>query len=339
MDFMQRYAQLREAQLPAILALIEQVTHGSCPAGSTLPDMAAYHLSTGGKRLRALLPLLTAQALGADPSALVPFGAACEMLHNATLVHDDLQDGDTVRRGRPAVWVHYGTPRAINLGDAMFYWTLLLVQSLELPPALREAVAARVLRDTLRVIDGQEREFALKADTEATLEDYFAMVEGKTSGLFALPMAGAALACGAPEPVVEGLADAARHMGVLFQIQDDVLDLYGDKGRDARGSDLAEGKRSALVLHALEVLPPARASWLRELLDSPRERCAQADIDTAIELLRACGSLAFAIDELERRRAAALAIPAVAELPALTELVAGMCSVFLAPIRAVLDAS
>jgi geranylgeranyl pyrophosphate synthase len=336
MDFRHRFEHAREAWLPAILELAETSIQGSVPAGSSLPGMARYHMKTGGKRLRALLPLLTAQALGRDPAALIPFGAACEVLHNATLVHDDLQDGDRLRRGEPTVWAHYGQPQAINLGDAMFYWTLLLVQRLDAPPALREAVAQRVLIETLRVIDGQEQEFALKT-RPPSLEGYFAMVEGKTSGLFALPMAGAALFCGAPAEVVEDLAEAARHMGVLFQVQDDVLDLFGAKGREMVGTDIAEGKRSALVVHALTTLPAADRSWLATLLDSPREQTRPEHIEEAIEILRSCGSLDFALDELERRRGAALAVPSVAGDPALRELVGGMCDVFLAPIQPLLQ--
>ncbi len=336
MDFRERFVSLRERWLPAILELASDAIERSSPPGSTLPGMARYHMKTGGKRLRALLPLLTAEALGSDPAALVPLGAACEVLHNATLVHDDLQDGDRLRRGEPTVWAHYGQPQAINLGDAMFYWTLLLVQRLDAPADRREAVAERVLLETLRVIDGQEQEFSLKT-APANLEGYFAMVEGKTSGLFALPMAGAALYCGAPPAVVDDLAEAARHMGVLFQIQDDVLDLYGSKGRDMVGTDIAEGKRSALVVRALTTLPPERAAWLQAVLDAPREATSPAQVAEAIELLRACGALDFALAELERRRAAALAVPSVAASPALTELVGGMCAVFLAPIRQVLE--
>jgi geranylgeranyl diphosphate synthase type I len=336
MDFLHRFEQAREAWLPSILALAEECIQGSVPGDSSLPGMARYHMKTVGKRLRALLPLLTAQALGRDPRGLVPFGAACEVLHNATLVHDDLQDGDRLRRGEPTVWAHYGQPQAINLGDAMFYWTLLLVQRLDAPPALREAVSRRVLLETLRVIDGQEQEFALKT-RPASLEGYFAMVEGKTSGLFALPMAGAALFCEAPTQVVEDLAEAARHMGVLFQIQDDVLDLFGSKGRDMVGTDIAEGKRSALVVHAMTTLPSECAGWLEELLDTPREQTRPEDIEEAIEILRARGSLDFALAELERRRAAALAVPSVAENPSLRDLVGGMCSVFLAPIQPLLE--
>lgn len=325
-EIVERFARLREAALPQVVALIDEVVRQSTPPGSALIAMSRYHLETGGKRLRALLPLMVAEALGADAARVVPFGAACEVLHNATLVHDDLQDGDRQRRGRDTVWARYGAPQAINLGDALFYYAVLLLQRLEHPPAQRERASARLLRETLRVIDGQERELRLKEQPAPSLDDYFAMVEGKTSGLFALPLAGAAELCGAAPEVVEALVEASRHLGVLFQIQDDVLDLYGDKGRDARGSDIGEGKRSVLVVHALNHASADDARWLREVLGRERSETSSDDIAQASALFERVGSLDFALEELQRRRHAAL------QSPALKTLLDGLCDLFLAPI-------
>ena len=331
----QRFQQLREAYLGQVEAHIDEVLEQATGADSSLSRMCGYHLQTGGKRLRALLPLLVAEALGSDPARLVPFGAACEMLHNATLVHDDLQDGDRQRRGAETIWSRFGVPQAINLGDAMFYYTLLLLERLELPPARRRAVTRRVLQETLRVIDGQEREFALKSG-EASMDAYLAMVQGKTSGLFALPMAGAAALVGAPESIVDGLQEAARHMGVLFQIQDDVLDLYGDKGREARGSDILEGKRSVLVVHALQHAAGRRARWLRQLLDGDRAQTAASDVEAAIQMLREVGSLAYALHEMGRRQEQAVQVMRRLRHPLLASLVEAMCTLFLEPIGPVM---
>jgi len=157
------FRRLSEAHLPAVLALMKEVVQQSNPSDSALGEMCSYHLDTGGKRLRSVLPLLVAEALNADPQPLRAFAAACEMLHNATLVHDDLQDGDAVRRGRASVWAHFGEPQAINLGDAMFYYTLLLLQRLEQPANRVLALTQRTLLETLRVIDGQQRELGFKS--------------------------------------------------------------------------------------------------------------------------------------------------------------------------------
>jgi hydroxymethylglutaryl-CoA reductase len=337
LDVKQDFEGLAAEHMTAILSLIDDVVRSSSPTGSSLCPMLDYHMETGGKRLRALTPLLVAKALGRDPAALIPLGAACEMLHNATLVHDDLQDGDTTRRGKATIWAQYGMPQAVNLGDAMFYYTVLLAQRLDVPAVRREAVARRVLVDTLCVIDGQEREFALKKMERITLADYFAMVEGKTSGLFALPMAGAAEVLGLPRPVIDGLAEAARHLGVLFQIQDDVLDLFGDKGRDMRGSDVAEGKRSALAVHAMEHASAGDRAWLVSILDKPREETSEQDVRDVMAMFVRLGSLDAVLDEVRSRRARATSIDALAAHPRLVELVGGLADLFLRPIATLLE--
>ncbi|MGM0554847.1 MAG: polyprenyl synthetase family protein [Myxococcota bacterium] len=327
--------RLRDDHLEAIRELITLTVARESPPQSSLVEMCAYHLSTGGKRLRALLPLAVAEALDVDAEQLIPFGAACELLHNATLVHDDLQDGDTTRRGHEAAWVKYGEARAINLGDAMLYWTLLLVRQLDADPADRERLSTRLLRETVRVVDGQEREFLLK-DADAPLEaDYFRMVEGKTSGLFALPIAGAAEFCGANNRLVEALEEAAGHLGVLFQIQDDVLDLYADKGREHRGTDICEGKISALVVHFLNNAPADKAAWLRTILDAPRDDVTLDQIDDVADAFREYGSLEYALGEIERRRRLALDDETFEDYPRVKQLLHGIAEVFLKPIDAV----
>jgi geranylgeranyl pyrophosphate synthase len=148
-------------------------------------------------------------------------------------------------------------------------------------------------------------------------------------------MAGAAALCGLPADLVSGLEEAARHMGVLFQIQDDVLDLYGDKGREMRGSDIREGKRSLLVLHALNAGTEEAARWLTAVLDKPRETTTCEEIDRASRMLLDGGALAFAREEMQRRRELALAVPALRAHPALLAVVEAMCELFLEPIAPV----
>ena len=332
MDARTAFESLRKTQLPSILSLLDEVVADSSPNGSTVAEMCGYHLRGGGKRLRALLPLLVAESLGRSGEELVPFGAACEMLHNATLVHDDLQDGDRMRRGRPTVWSRYGAAPAINAGDAMFYYAVLLLQRLSVPAEQRDRAIRRLLLDTLCVIEGQERELALKEHGSPTVEAYLSMVEGKTSGLFSLPMAGAAELCGEPDEVVSGLAEAARHLGVIFQIQDDVLDLYGDKGRGSLGSDIGEGKRSFLVVHALRVASDEEAGWLREVLDKPRQDTSDHDVTRAAELFRRVGSLKLALAEISARRERARQVSGLRERDGLRRLIDGLADLFVEPI-------
>ena len=328
---------LRERHLDAVMALIDEVVDEGPADGSALAEMCHYHLKTGGKRLRAVVPLAVAETLEAEPEPLIPFAAACEMLHNATLVHDDLQDGDATRRGEPTIWKKFGLEHAVNLGDAMLYWPLLMLDRLDSPDGQFRAINRRFARQALAVIDGQEREFALTHVDEPTAEDYFRMVEGKTGGLFRLAVAGGAELSGASAELVDQLDAAAADLGVLFQIQDDILDLYGEKGREHRGTDICEGKISALVVHYLENADPSEAETLRGLLEADREEVTLEEIDEMAEAFRRVGSLDAALGEIVDRRERALAQPEIADRPRLRELLTGIADLFVTPIRHVFE--
>jgi geranylgeranyl pyrophosphate synthase len=329
----ERALVVAQKHLPDVLALVERMSSETL-ADSPLRETLGYAFATGGKRLRAILPFAVASSLGRDPTALVPFAAACEMLHNATLVHDDVQDGDTTRRGRPTVWAKYGAARAIDLGDAMFYLAVLLVGRMDLPAGRREALSKRLLLETIQVIDGQEREMLLHEVRTPSPADYFRMVEGKTSAVFRLAMAGAAEACGASGDIVRGLGESARHLGVLFQVQDDLLDIYGEKGREIAGADVKEGKRSALAVHALTHATAPEKEILAAILDAPRDTTSDDDVRRAIAIFERTGSIAFAIDTLHERRA--LALDSLPE-GGVRDLVEEVCDLFLEPIRPLLQ--
>lgn len=305
---------------------------------SSLKFMLEYHLRTGGKRLRAILPLLVAKALGVNPKRLLAFGAACELIHNATLVHDDLQDGDALRRGEATIWAKFGEPEAINLGDAMLYLAPLCLEKSDFDEKVKWLAARRMFRDILQVIDGQEREFALKGIT-VSRQAYERMVIGKTSGLFALPIAGAAELCGASREVVEALEMGARELGVLFQMQDDILDLYGEKGRESRGGDIREGKISMLVVAFKEVAPEEDFQMLLQMLEAPREETSEVDVEWAIEALRTSGALGLALEEISSREAKILAIEALKDYPEIGTLLQGLVQIFLRPIAGLREVS
>lgn len=215
-----------------------------------------YHLKTGGKRLRGLLPLYTFFCLGQNPERAIPLGVACELVHNATLIHDDLQDGDEYRRGAPTVWKHFGSAQAINSGDALFQQAnLVLLKALKTLPCTASLIVRMVeeaSKQVLSVIEGQAQEFLLKDENCPTKDQYYKVISGKTSGLFSLPVSLALLALDADEAVLNHFYSLTNKMGIVFQIQDDLLDLYGTKGRSVRASDIREGKISFLVTDLLE---------------------------------------------------------------------------------------
>jgi geranylgeranyl pyrophosphate synthase len=331
------FASFREAWWPAVQQVMEEVVGAATAEGSPLRRMFTYQLQTGGKRLRAILPLLIGEALGAPVHRIVPFAAACEMLHNASLVHDDIQDGDSMRRGNPTVWKKFGMAQAINLGDAMIAFTMTSLDRLEVDPPLREQVKARVLREMLRVIDGQAMEFDMTAKLDITVDDYMAMVERKTSSLFSLPVGGGALLSGVDEAIERALVASAYQIGILFQIVDDLIDLYGDKGRGASGGDIRAGKRSVLVAHFMQSASGADAEWLYGILDKPPTATTAEEIEAVRKAFQKSGSLAFALNELDQRRQAALVWADIDQerYRATLRVLEQACNMFLLPAEAI----
>ncbi len=326
-----RFHDYREAYREPLQSAICQVVDDAGLADSTLASMLDYQMETGGKRLRAVLPLMIADALKTPPEKLVAFGAACELIHNATLIHDDLQDGDRLRRGQPAVWSKFGAEQAINLGDAILMLAPLCLESVDVDDRLRWNVASRMCRRVLQVIDGQQREFELDIDG-ASFDDYRRMVTGKTSGLFALPIVEAARLCGADPELCRGLESIAQPLGVLFQIQDDILDLYGDKGRDARGGDIREGKISALVVAYLSRADDTDIARLRQILAAPRDDTTDDDVQWATVQFRQSGALQTTMDRLETLRDRALSADLLEHHRRLRTLIEELCDVLLEPI-------
>lgn len=249
------------------------------------------HVASGGKRLRARLALSTAEALACPREHAAGWAAACELLHNASLLHDDVQDGDRRRRGRDAAWVRHGAAQAINAGDLGLMLPTLALDHVPGGADLRWRLARTLAWRAQQVVRGQSAELELQGRDSVCWDDYLLAAEGKTSALFALPVEGAALIAGASVEEAEALARAFSAIGLLFQVQDDVLDLFGDKGRGVVGSDLREGKVSALVVEHLR-LHPEEGPWLFELLRLPRDRTPEAWIHQAIRRFQEGGALA-----------------------------------------------
>ena len=296
-------------------------------------EMANAHLVGGGKYLRASLALGAAAALGVEPRHAVPWAAACELMHNASLIHDDLQDGDEVRRDRPAVWRTYGKEQAVNAGDMMLMLSVRAVFHTDVAqfgPSVVADLAACIARRGDETARGQAREMQLRARHDFDRERYLEAARGKTAGLFGLPVEGAAILAGFSAEEAVALAKPFEALGLLYQLQDDVIDLYRDKGRGAPGADLREGKVSALVVwHAAR--HPQDQPWLHALLTRGRAGITPEDVVDASERFATGGALMgvlAAIDEL----AAAVDDAVLARAPGLVAAAASLRDVFLAPL-------
>lgn len=267
---------------------LERRLHAAIVGEGVLFDAARYHLETGGKRLRALLPPWLAHNLGGHAEDALDLGVALELVHNGTLVHDDLQDGDVQRRGRPTVWSRYGMPQAVNVGTA-----LLL---LGIAQVLRSAVGPRVIADVnlaiLRVVEGQALEFELSLDPHPTPDKWRRMAEGKTGALFGACFLAGARAAGRDDEDCDAMQALGRELGVFFQLQDDLLDLVGDKGREVPATDIAEGKISWPVAWVAERAAPLERERLMAIVRAPRAETSRAMVTEALAILDATGALA-----------------------------------------------
>jgi geranylgeranyl diphosphate synthase type I len=254
-------------------------------------------------------------------------------LHNASLIHDDVQDGDERRRGRRSLWAGHGVAQAINAGDLCITLGYAALESVPGPDALRWQLTRLVARSSRRIVEGQARELRLFSSGATSWSEYVSCVEGKTSALFALPIEGAALIAGRSPDEAAALADACRPIGLLYQMQDDILDLYGENGRDARGSDIAQpGKVTALVIDHLRLHPEER-DWLLSILAAPRERTPRETVDRVIERFAEGGALAAVWRRIDDIRARLRASAALAQEPVLAELVGRFVVQALQPIE------
>ena len=317
------------AGLPAVEQLMGQLAGGDRIDRTGV--MVQEHLSTGGKRMRSRLALAAAEALGVDRARAVPWAASVELLHNATLVHDDIQDGDLIRRGQPTVWVRHGVPQAINAGDLLLMLPFVALDHLEADDGVRWRLSRSLSLHAARTVRGQAEELDLLTTGHLDGESYHRAVAGKTGGLFALPVEGAALIAGQSQQRASELGDLFVELGVLFQLQDDVLDLYGDKGRGLRGSDLEEGKVSALVVAHLARCPEDH-DWLVGLLRAPRDKTPRSSVELAIRRFRESGALDDVLGRIASIREALAASPLLASEPALRAVALDLCALACAPI-------
>lgn len=319
----------------AELARIEALMYKLCTddLNRELGRLAWEHVASGGKRLRARLAVQMVCAHGACAERGIAWGAACELLHNASLIHDDIEDGDRFRRGQLALWARYGTAQAINAGDLCIALSYAAIAAVPVSDGVRWQLTSAMTRAARCIVEGQAAELGLVSAGVPDWQDYAACVEGKTAALFALPIEGAALIAGRPLDEARALAHGCRQLGLLFQIQDDILDLFGDNGRDMPGSDLAQaGKASAFVVEHLR-LHPGEVDWLMRILNAPRKETARDQIDAVIARFAEGGALAAVWQRIDDIRNELLQSRPIAREPALAALVQHFVSAALRPVE------
>ncbi|MCX7765330.1 MAG: polyprenyl synthetase family protein [Candidatus Sumerlaeia bacterium] len=241
-----------------------------------------------GKRFRPVLCLLTCEMLGGNIKQALPFAVATELMHNYCLVHDDIEDGDTVRRGRPAVWCQFGLAHGVNIGDYMLttvFNFLISRQNKEWSPELTLRLI-QLMGETLEhTLQGQSLDINARSSRTISMSDYLRIVREKTGYYLATPILGGAIIAGADSTILQKLRRYGRFIGPLFQIVDDLIDLTTGKGRNELGADIREGKRSFMVAYVLERCTKAEAKELFAILDKPRAQTSSQDVQRAISIM------------------------------------------------------
>jgi geranylgeranyl diphosphate synthase, type I len=293
-------ATARDLVGPAIAAAVDRLS----------PDVrvvAAYHLGLdgggAGKALRPALALLSARAARATPERGVPAAVAVELVHNFSLLHDDIMDGDTERRHRPTAWTVHGVGAAILAGDAL----LALAQDILLEDTAPQGLwAARCLSAAVhRLIAGQGADLAFEQRGDVTLAECLAMAGDKTAALMACACSIGAIHVGAPPGLAMGLAGFGAHAGLSFQLTDDLLGIWGAPevtGKPVR-SDLRARKKSLPVVAALTGDTP-QGRDLAALLARP-DPLSEEDLVLAARLVAEAGGKSWAEDEAAAQLAAA----------------------------------
>lgn len=267
-----------------------------------LYEAAKHIIKAGGKRLRPYLVLKSCELVGGDTEVATPFAAALELLHNFTLIHDDIMDNDDLRRGAPTVHSKWGLPIAILSGDFLFakVYEAMTAAPAELPCNSIKTCIERVTDAMLDICEGQVLDISYPHISNVSEEDYYLMVGRKTAALFkACAEVGAIVGGGSPEEV-DKLGSFAWNAGVAFQLVDDYLGATSDEKTLGKpvGSDLREGKKTLIIIHALKHASPRDREIIERVLGV--EDASSADIEAASEVLRRIGSLSHVLDAARR---------------------------------------
>jgi geranylgeranyl diphosphate synthase type I len=305
------FEMFAESARPALQAELKRAIAASAQNGTPLlREMISYQLGWSGenagpkaqgKQIRPLLVLLACQAGGGDWKKALPAAAAVELIHNFSLIHDDIEDNSEVRRGRPTVWRIWGEAQAINTGDAVFSLANAVLLDLRDTTSPEIALAAGKLfhQTCLRLTQGQHLDIAFEEQEQVELESYWQMVGGKTAALLAFSLETGALCAAVSAEIQSHYRDFGHYLGMAFQVQDDILGIWGAEellGKSTTG-DLVTRKKTLPVLYGLAqnkafyegwnegVITPEKALQLGEILQAEGGRAyAQSTADRLTDL-------------------------------------------------------
>jgi geranylgeranyl diphosphate synthase type II len=231
-----------------------------------------YTLSLGGKKMRPLLTLLGYSLFKKNYARALDAAVALEMFHNFTLLHDDIMDKAPLRRGKPTVWQRWGSSTAILSGDAMLILAYELLADYE--PVVLKKILPIFNKTALKVCEGQQLDMDFESAKNVSIEDYLYMIELKTAVLLGAALQIGATIAGAKEKDAELLYAFGKNTGIVFQLQDDILDVFGEAEKVGKqtGGDIISNKKTFLLLKAFELADKKTAAKLQLLMNEKNEK-------------------------------------------------------------------
>lgn len=248
--------------------------------------IADYIVSSGGKRLRPLLVIMTAKALNASSSQSTKLATVIEFLHTATLLHDDVVDTSDMRRGKPTANEKWGNAPSVLVGDFLYS------RSFQMMVELQNLKVMDILSNSTCVIaEGEVLQLVNCKNPDTTEEQYMDVIKGKTAMLFEASTHSAAVLSNSTPAQEEALKNYGHHLGMAFQLVDDVLDYEGDADTMGKnvGDDLAEGKPTLPLIHAMRTGTEEQSKLIRQVI----RKGGLDDIDAIMDIVKSCGSLEY----------------------------------------------
>lgn len=307
---LEEYSAYTDRQMRAVLNNRKRV--------GRLYDMMMYHLgwldedfrecrAPRGKSLRSTMCLLACEAISGDSNKALPAAAAVELLHNFSLIHDDIEDGDVKRRHRDTLWKLWGVPQAINTGDAMDIAANLSLLDLDgtVEPGMMVDIIRIFNQTVIELCEGQYLDMDFQGRNDVSVSEYITMVSGKTAALIEASTAIGAMVATEDRDVISRFGTFGRKIGIAFQIRDDILGIWGDPestGKSAK-NDIRNKKKSLPVLYAME--KSKHRAELKTIY--AKEQLADGDIARVFEILTEAGALEYTQSEAQRYKDEAMA--------------------------------
>ncbi len=259
-----------------------------------------YIMKLGGKRLRPAMAMMAYELFRDDVSTVLPVAMAVEVFHNFSLVHDDIMDKADLRRGQPTVHIKFGPNSAILSGDVMLVLAYQILTRLS-DPALISSLVRVFNRAAIEVCEGQQMDMNFENRLDVSIEEYIKMISLKTAALLAASLEMGAAAALASEEDQYQIRQFGHYIGISFQLQDDILDTFGDPQLFGKkiGGDIVQNKKTFLILKALEIASPEQSARLQHLMSS-NPKNEQAKIDEVTRLLQQLDILSLAETEKDK---------------------------------------